>query len=116
MLKQLGIALIGLLLTSAALTLEPSGSTPYGQPGLEYVDVSDPLIISAANFAAREIQRGSLYRTIFAQIQNTDEGAIYVLTIEVVDAHFKHHRYNVQVFMPSESDQWKVIYFTPSSR
>lgn len=110
------VAIICFGFATSVRAQEPSGSTPYGQPQLQYVDVNDALVLAAANFAAQQMQRGSLSKIIFAQWEGREDGNIYVLTLEVVDAHLNHHRYSAQVFMPQESNQWQLIYFTPADR
>ena len=76
-----------------------------------YVSVSDPIVISAANFAVQEIDRGSLFEILSAQKQG-EEDVMYILTLELVDAHIKHHNYIVEVLVPADQKPWQVTYFS----
>lgn len=77
-----------------------------------YVAVNDPFVISVANFAVEEIKNGSLFEILSAQKQGTED-IKYILTIEVVDAHVKHHNYIVEVLIPAEQKPWQLEYFSP---
>lgn len=80
---------------------------------IPFVNVSDPQVISAANFATKQMKRGSLYKIVFAQKQINRDSITYVLTLEIVDAHIKHHRYSAQVLIPNDGTDWDLVYFTP---
>lgn len=80
-----------------------------------YVDVKDPKVVSVANFAAQKIQRGNLYKVISAKKQG-DEDITYIVKIEVVDAHFKHHLYIVEVLVPEDESPWKIKFFAPMAK
>lgn len=110
-----------LALLPAMLSADPDPAAGAPQPiiiqdwqSIPFIDTSDPTVITAANFATKNIKRGSLYKIVFAQKQATADGAVYILNLELVDIHFRHHRYSVQVFVPKIGNQWQVIYFTPS--
>ncbi len=83
---------------------------------IPFIYLTDPIVPKLARFASEEIKRGSLDKTVFAQKQDVENGAIYILTLELVDAHQLHHMYSVQIFVPNDDGLWKVIYYVPTKR
>lgn len=81
-------------------------SIPY-----QYVSITDPEVISVANFAVKQMQRGSLSAIILAQKQSATDITYYLL-LDLVDAHIRHHHYSVTVLIPSDGSAWKVKDFT----
>lgn len=79
---------------------------------IPFVAANDPKVISVANFATSKMQRGSLNKIVYAQKKDVEDGALYVLTLDIVNAHFIHQSYTVQVFVPKNDSPWTVIYFS----
>ena|SRR5581483_11948674 len=86
--------------------LPPPESIPY-----TYVSIDDPDVINVANFATDQIKRGSLYKIISAQKQSATD-ITFFLVLDLVDAHVRHHHYSVQVLIPNDGSDWKILYFT----
>lgn len=78
----------------------------------QYVLINDPEVISVANFAVQQIQRGSLSRIISAQ-KLEGVNVTYSLVLDLVDAHMRHHHYTVEVLIPSDGSAWEVLSFRP---
>lgn len=111
--KILGILIFLVVLlpnfTSAATNQQ--NQDQYTQ-NIKYVDVNDPMVISVANFAVQQIGRGKLNSIILAQTAGIKD-LIYILLLDLVDAHFYHNHYEVQVFVPAnKSAAWQVIYYS----
>ncbi len=108
------------LITASSVFADANSAPNTPQPiilqdwqSVPFISVSDPTVIAAANFATQRIKNGSLYKVVFAQQQQVSAGNIYILTIELVDIHFKHNRYSAQIFIPSVGNDWQLVYFTP---
>jgi hypothetical protein len=84
-------------------------------PTFQYADINDPEVISVANFAVDQIKRGHLYAIISAQKQ-VATNTIYFLVLDLVDAHVKHHHYNVEVIIPSDGSAWQIPYFSATNK
>ncbi|HSX20635.1 MAG TPA: hypothetical protein VLG38_05910 [Gammaproteobacteria bacterium] len=78
---------------------------------LKYVDINNPNVIAAAQFAAQTMQRGSLNSIILAQRRGVTD-MVYILLLDIVDAHFRHNHYNAQVYVPADGAEMQLVYFS----
>lgn len=91
--------------TTALAAPGPNAMPP--QPPATTVSTSNQQVVRAANYAVRQLNRGSLVQIVSAKQQGIGD-INYFLRIELLDQSGSHHMYDVEVCIPQANIPWRL--------